>query len=85
MNMLDVAEDSTADMDFMAGRLVGRIETRLGMNKEQRLIFSSVRDHGKLADMVAWFADLDIRSKQGLLETVSVQDRLVKLLGLTET
>lgn len=83
MKVLATADDTAKDMDFMAGRLVGRIETRLGMNKEQQLLFSTVRDHGKLTDMIAWFANLDVRSKQGLLETVSTQERLVKLLELT--
>ena len=83
MRTPDAAEDATADMDFLAGRLVGRIETQAEMNTEQQFLFNSVRDHGKLADVIAWFADLDVSSKQTLLETVSTQDRLVKLLELT--
>lgn len=80
----ELADDANPGMDFLAGRVVGRIEMLLGMNKEQQFLLISARDRAIQADILASFADLGVVAKQSLLETTSTRDRLLKLLELTE-
>src|SRR5438093_8752435 len=43
-------------------------------------VLDSVTEPGKFADLVAGYIDLPVPEKQGLLETLSVEDRLRKVL-----
>jgi Lon protease-like protein len=43
-------------------------------------LFGTVKTPGELADLVAFYTELDVEEKQELLETLSVEDRLRKLL-----
>jgi ATP-dependent Lon protease len=43
-------------------------------------LLGGVTEPGELADLVAFYTDLEVQEKQALLETLSVEDRLRKLL-----
>ncbi len=43
-------------------------------------LLGGVTEPGELADLVAFYTDLEVEEKQALLETLSVEDRLRKLL-----
>ena len=79
-----LAEDDTPGEAFLAGRVLGRFESRCDIGKEQRFLLGSLEDNGTLADMLASLIDADVEVKQGLLETPSPQERLRRLLELTE-
>src|SRR5688572_6403736 len=47
-------------------------------------VLDSVTEPGKFADLVAGYVELSVPEKQGLLETLSVEDRLRKVLVMVQ-
>lgn len=75
-------DDNDSDLEFLAGRVLGRVEASSGLTTEQRFLLGSVDERSTLADMMASILPLDVEVKQGLLETLSAQKRHQQLLEL---
>ena len=77
------------EADVLIRSVLGQFEQYLKLNKKipQEVLasLSSIDDPGRLADTIAAHMALRVEEKQAVLETISPQERLEKLLALTES
>lgn len=77
-------DDDDLDAHFLAGCVVGRIETSGGLRNEVRFLLGTTKDRSVQADLLAGLVNADIATQQELLETASVRERLGKVFKITE-
>ena len=77
-----------ADADALARTALTQFESYVKLNKkvpqEVLATIGQITDHAKLADTIAAHLAVQIKDKQGLLETQSVEERFEKCFGLME-
>ena len=78
---LDSKEPAFAGLHREARARAAELGKRIGLPDEAvEQILSEVDEPGRLADLVAGYLDVPVASKQVLLETLSVEDRLRRVL-----
>jgi ATP-dependent Lon protease len=78
---LDARDPAFAGLHREARARAAELGKRLGLPDEAvEQILSEVDEPGRLADLVAGYLDVPVSSKQVLLETLSVEDRLRRVL-----
>ncbi|MFO7586955.1 MAG: endopeptidase La [Gemmatimonadota bacterium] len=81
MQPLDLDDPSFAALYKEVQERAAQLSRLRGVPKEiVDHLLGSVTSGGELADLVAFYTELDVEQKQELLETASVEDRLRKLL-----
>jgi ATP-dependent Lon protease len=81
MPPLDVDEDAFAGLHKEVRERAAELSRLRGVPKEIiEHLLGGVSEPGELADLVAFYTELEVEQKQELLETLSVEDRLRKLL-----
>src|SRR5207237_1070987 len=77
------------EVDSLARSVVSYFESYVKLNKKISAevvgVVQSITDFGKLGDTVASHLAVKIADRQGILETLSVTQRLEKVLGLMES
>ena len=77
-----------ADADALARTALTQFESYVKLNKkvpqEVLATIGQITDHAKLADTIAAHLAVQIKDKQSLLETLSVEERFEKCFGLME-
>ncbi len=81
MQPLDADEDAFAALHKEVRERAAELSRVRGVPKEIiDHLLGGVSEPGELADLVAFYTELEVEQKQELLETLSVEDRLRKLL-----
>ena len=81
MLQLDSKDPSFAGLHREARERAAELGKRLGLPDEAvEQILAEVDEPGRLADLVAGYLDIPVSDKQALLETLSVEDRLRRVL-----
>jgi len=81
MRPLDVKDPAFAGLHREARERAGELGKKLGLPDETvEQILAEVDEPGRLADLVAGYLDIPVGDKQVLLETLSVEDRLRRVL-----
>jgi len=81
MDPLDVDQDAFAALHKEVRERAAELSRLRGVPKEiVDHLLGGVSEPGELADLVAFYTELEVEQKQELLETLSVEDRLRKLL-----
>ena len=81
MEPLDAGQDAFAALHKEVRERAAELSRLRGVPKEiVDHLLGGVSAPGELADLVAFYTELDVEQKQELLETLSVEDRLRKLL-----
>src|SRR6187455_2312606 len=87
--VLDDALGERVEAEALARSVVTEFESYVKLNKkvspEVVGVVQQIEDYAKLADTVASHLAVKIPDKQGILETMSVAERLEKVLGLMES
>jgi ATP-dependent Lon protease len=81
MNPLDEHDPAFEALHKEARERAGELGEKRGLPEEVvHQVLESVTESGKFADLVAGYIDLTVPEKQGLLETLSVEERLRRVL-----
>src|SRR6187455_3272419 len=87
--VLDDALGERVEAEALARSVITEFESYVKLNKkvspEVVGVVQQIEDYAKLADTVASHLAVKIPDKQGILETMSVAERLEKVLGLMES
>jgi ATP-dependent Lon protease len=81
MNPLDEHDPAFEALHKEARERAGELGEKRGLPEEVvHQVLETVTESGKFADLVAGYIDLTVPEKQGLLETLSVEERLRRVL-----
>jgi ATP-dependent Lon protease len=81
MNPLNEADPAFIALEKETRERAAELGEKRGLPEEVvHQVLESVTDPGRFADLVAGYIDLPVPEKQGLLETLSVEERLRKVL-----
>jgi ATP-dependent Lon protease len=81
MNPIDEADPAFIALEKETRERAAELGEKRGLPEEVvHQVLESVTDPGRFADLVAGYIDLPVPEKQGLLETLSVEERLRKVL-----
>ena len=81
MNPLDESDPAFVALEKETRERAADLGERRGLPEEVvHQVLESVTDPGRFADLVAGYIDLPVPEKQGLLETLSVEERLRRVL-----
>jgi ATP-dependent Lon protease len=85
MNPLDENDPAFAALEKETRERAAELGERRGLPEEVvHQVLDSVTEAGRFADLVAGYIELSVPEKQGLLETLSVEERLRRVLVLVQ-
>lgn len=88
VEMIEESVDQNVEVEAWMRSVRGQFEDAVQMGKsippEALIVVSNVENAGRLADVVAYYLDVGIEEKQGILETLVPRERLERVAVLLE-